>query len=76
MEEILLTVNNLLKKRGGIFILAFTVRLREILQQIHIITNRLGFKLIPANYNLKNSPLAANFGFKMILKWEVLPSAV
>jgi hypothetical protein len=64
-------VKHLLKGRGGLFVLAFTVRLREILQQIHSITSRLGFKLLPINYNLKNSPLAANFGFKMILVWEV-----
>jgi hypothetical protein len=63
-----------LLKNGGLFVLAFTARLREVLLQLHSGANKLSFKSLPVNYTFKNTPLAANFGFKLMLVWEVPPS--
>jgi len=68
--EILTTVKKLLVK-GGLFILASTIRLREVIMSIHSCATKLGFQNVPVEFAMHNTQLNANFGFKIILMWKV-----
>ena len=62
-------------REGGIFILGFVgrrvINANAILPQLYSHANKIGFTQFDLNYEVKNSPFGANFGFNLIIGWNV-----
>mmetsp|Transcript_7947 Transcript_7947/g.10922 ORF Transcript_7947/g.10922 Transcript_7947/m.10922 type:complete len:239 (-) Transcript_7947:1045-1761(-) len=67
------TVKQLFEGTGGMLVMAFAVRGRNILYLMHQHATKLGFKEVPTDYKFENDIRSANFAYRMLSVWKIPP---